>query len=539
VRHTPEKQLRGIHFHTQHPIEAYFAYWADGPLDDVKHIHSWTVENRGNYVEWMGLGDIVDSPARAADWRARTAQIIDDAHARGLRTGLGVELFARSDFQHGFNLVDGDPATLGDPTAAVDDRLGLLAGLGFDVIDLSFGEFTAIDPATFIRVLDVAAAEIRARLGAQVAATVHVGGLPSQQVTWMGRTIPYYFLVQFADPSIVPWIHTVMYYDLYEDTGGAYDLQSFDQQRQYLYSRLGSKQPVAYYPETAYWVAFDDSVPLYLPLYVRSRFLDLSRIRADAAAGGYPDLDAQVQFSSGFEWGYWQQDRITLRMGFELPSSWQAPIADLFPPALAGDVTALADVEHDSLIGLRLAAYLAGRDAYVETGATAGIHSQPTRPSFADVVAMTPDARDAWVTSVLMPLGDLSSKIAALAAATASDADTTDPDQAEAVDGAAIDAARARFIHALYAAALAKATGGDTATPRAEAEETLSAAQAIVARRHAGIPANVRSDCVGNATIYPFGYLAQADVLCYWQRELVQLANLVDPKSTLVPGCIF
>jgi hypothetical protein len=126
-----------------------------------------------------------------------------------------------------------------------------------------------------------------------------------------------------------------------------------------------------------------------------------------------------------------------------------------------------------------------------------------------------------------------------IADAAASHADGADPDQAEVVDGMAIDAARARFIHALYAAAMAAATSGDSAAPRAEANAALAEARAIVTRRHAGIDSRYTSDGFGNATIYPFGYLAQADALCYWQRELVQLGNLVDGTSALAPGCIF
>src|SRR6185503_18193487 len=101
---------------------------------------------------------------------------------------------------------------------------------------------------------------------------------------------------------IVPQVHTVMYYDLFEDAGGAYHHQDFAEHRAFLFDRLRTGLPVTYKPETAYWVAFDNSVPMYLPLYVRSRWLDLDRIHAQAAAAGHADLAEHVLFSSGWEW---------------------------------------------------------------------------------------------------------------------------------------------------------------------------------------------------------------------------------------------
>ena len=36
---------------------------------------------------------------------------------------------------------------------------------------------------------------------------------------------------------------------------------------EFLFDRLENGLPVAYFPESAYWVAFDNSVPTYLPMY--------------------------------------------------------------------------------------------------------------------------------------------------------------------------------------------------------------------------------------------------------------------------------
>ena len=67
----------------------------------------------------------------------------------------------------------------------------------------------------------------------------------------------YYFLIKFANPAIVPWVHTTMFYNLYEDTGLAYLHTEFDEHRAYLEGRLREGKPVGYFPESADWVAFD------------------------------------------------------------------------------------------------------------------------------------------------------------------------------------------------------------------------------------------------------------------------------------------
>lgn len=540
VLHQPETALRGLHLHTLHPIESLWAYWSGDDMQDLadaRRINQWIVDNRGNYVQWVALDDIQTDPARAAAWRTRTKQIVDDAHARGLRVGLAIQLFGKSNLQHGFDLLDGDPTMIADPRAEIAARLTVLAGLGFDRVNVSFGEFFGVDPQLFIDDLNLATDELRKAIpGVAIGATIHVGGDPSQQVTYMGETLPYYFLVKYADPTIDPWVHTVMYYDLFEDAGGAYQQNDFHEHRQFLLDRLAAGKSVAYFPEAAYWVAFDDSVPQYLPLYVRSRWFDLAQLRAAAAA----PLAEHVLFSSGWEWGYWQQDRATLRMTYELPATAADAVAALLPdaPALASSVVALMDAQHDALIGQRLAPYIAGRDTYIDLGGQAGIISQPDRPGFDVVAAYDATARAAFVAGVLDPLGAYATTVKGLADAVGAEVDATDPDQAEVADGFQIDAARAAYIHALYAAAVAKGEGGDPAASLAAADAALADAHAVVARRHALVPARDTA-FAGNATIYPFGYLGQADTLCYWERERVQIHNVTDGKDDTIPACIF
>jgi hypothetical protein len=124
---------------------------------------------------------------------------------------------------------------------------------------------------------------------------------------------------------------------------------------------------------------------------------------------------------------------------------------------------------------------------------------------------------------------------------TIADLGGTDPWFAEVKDGMAIDALRASFVSEIYAAALLEVRGGDGEEALVAAEAILEDARRVVARRHAarwwtGGDAIVGQD-VYNPTIYEYGYLARADTLCYWDRERIEVTNLVRGESTPVPPC--
>ncbi|MHB8872310.1 MAG: hypothetical protein ACYC8T_01360 [Myxococcaceae bacterium] len=549
--HTPEQRLRGLHLHTLHPTEAYFDFWEPGDehLAGARRVIDWTVKNRGNYLQWVALDDI-QRPGGAEAWRAHTRQILDYAHARGITVGLGVQLFGKGNLQKAFDLID-DPA-VADPRADVRARLSVvLEGLPFDRISLSFGEFSGVEPALFIQRLNLAA-EVISELApaAELCGIIHVGNYPDLQVDYGGKRQLFYFLVDYADPKIVPWVHTVMYFNLFEDAGGAYLHDEFADHRAYLLDRLRRGLRVGYQPESAYWVAFDNSIPTYLPLYLRSRWFDLAEVGRLSRAAGHAELAEHVLFTTGWEWGYWQTDAATLRIGFSLPERWDEPLEQMFAPwgeagaRVAAQVFALGELQHRFLLEGRLAAYLSGRDSIIDVGKVRGIVSQPDRPSFEEVAAMDPAARAAFRAKVLSPLGQLAEGTDGVREGLeASGADLEERWFAEVRDGVAADLARTRFVAALYGAA---AAFGDKDQPGAVAQLALADAawrdgREIVRRRHGRLHDSRAGQLTGsgkNATLYPFGYLREADTLCYWRRERIQTRRLVLGASEDEPACI-
>lgn len=541
----PDKSLRGLHLHTLHPIEAYYALWEPGEenLKRARLLIDWIVKNRGNYIQWVALDDILE-PGHDVAWRAHTAAILEYARRRGLKTGIGIQLFGFSSLQHGYDLVDDKNAP---PEGQIRSRFRmLLEGLRFDNISLSFGEFVGTDPKSFIdtvnltyRILEEIAP------GTEMSATIHVGDSPKQKVDYMGERIIYYFLVKYADPKIVPWVHTVMYYDLFEDAGGAYHHEDFGAHREHVLSRLREGKRVGYHPETAYWIAFDNSVPTYLPLYIRSRWLDLAEVRRAVPTMEMPE---HVLFSTGWEWGYWQNDYTSLRMSYSLPAAWDQLVTEMFAPfgepgrVVAAQVTRLGELQNDALIKKRLAPYLAGRDLYLDGGREADIFSQPDRPSLSEIAAADPAGQARFADTVLAPLERFAKELDGVR----SEMDRLGelpPFLAEVQDGAAVTALRARFIHAIYRAALESARGGATAPWMQTADEALAAARVIVERRkshlHLGGAAGARlSENDTNATIYSFGYLKQGHNLCFWERERIQLRKQLLSSQEAIPSCI-
>jgi hypothetical protein len=274
---------------------------------------------------------------------------------------------------------------------------------------------------------------------------------------------------------------------------------------------------------------------------MRSRWLDLDRIAMEAGP-----LPEHIVFSTGWEWGYWQNDAIAFRQSVRRSASWQVAVEELFAPlgepgaAMAAAAIAAGELEHEMLIERRLAAYLAGRDAHIDLGDAAGIIGAPDRPGFAEIAALAAAELDAFEADVIDPLAALGAGLDEIADELSASGATADVFGAEMRDGLEVTAERARFIGAAYRAAIAVARGGEPEPALADLETALDRGRAIVDRRHAALfdPDPDRLLRGGlSVTLYQFGYLKQADELCYWQRERRQLLNLARGESAPVPSC--
>ncbi|HEY5935497.1 MAG TPA: hypothetical protein VIU61_12695 [Kofleriaceae bacterium] len=542
VVHSPQIRVRGFQLHTLHPIEGYFAFWEPSARStaDAHRIIDWVVKNRGNFLQWVALDDIIDVPDRHVAWKAFTAELIAYAHLRGIRVGINIQLFGQANLQQAFDLSDDTTGTvpIADEIAA---RLPLITdGVTFDVYDLSFGEFFNADPAQFISAVNEVQAQLAVKApGSEMHAVVHVGA--EQIVSYMGEDLLYYFLVKYAHPAIIPDVHTVMFYNLYEPAHGAYQHTDFSEHLAFIRERACAGKPVGYFPETAYWVAFDNSMPQYFPLYVHNRWLDLAKLREEGQCG---KIDNHLLFSSGWEWGYWLHDVTALRASYELPAEPRDLVAAEFGTDLGAatePVVQLMALQRQYLMDRELVQYLAGRDAAIDAGRSLDIVSQPDRVTFEDLMAG--GDRTAFEADVMVPLRAYADAIEAL--------DTTVQEldlkvsrwSGELRDGFTIDRLRARFVLETYGATLAHLAGdaaGATAHV-ATGAALLEEARAVVKRRHADLHDDhdrILVDSTTNRTFYQYGYLYNADTVCFWERELTQVETLLGSATKAPRGCL-
>ena len=503
----PEVARRGLHLHILHPIEPYFAFWEPGAenLEDAKRMVNWGILIGANYFQWTALDNIL-LDGEGEPWREHNQAIVDYIHARGAEVGVGVQLYGSSNLQNAYDLVD-DPE--GDVRVQIEERYpSILADAGWDHLSLSYGEFFGADPDKFITDTNLAV-DVLGELDSDmtISATVHVGD--DQRIDYMGDDPIYYFLVRYASEKIIPWIHTVMYYNLFEDAGGAYHHEDFADHREYLFDRMRAGEPVGYHPETAYWVAFDNSVPVYNPLYVRSRWLDLDRIPTEAGAA----LPEHIVFSTGWEWGYWQNDAAAFRQSVKRAPSSEAAFAQLFAPMgeagqpLAQAAHETAELQHEYLLEKRLAGYLAGADVYIDAGYVLDIVSQPKPELVSEIVEYNRPNRQRLETDIIIPLEELAVKTDDIRDDLSTSA-LVSPWKDEMLDGLEATAARAQFVAASLRAAIEFAAGDSPEASLSAMEAAFDRGRAVVDRRHQNLwypRPGLLLEGTFNSTLYQFG----------------------------------
>jgi hypothetical protein len=286
---------------------------------------------------------------------------------------------------------------------------------------------------------------------------------------------------------------------------------------------------------------------MYVPLYIRTRWLDLDLIRKEMADRGGQDLSEQILFSSGWEWGYWQNDYTALRSSFHLPARWEDQVEEMFEhwgedgARLANAIVRLTKKQSEALIDERLAAYLAGQDFAIEAGRLLDIVSQPDRPTFEEIAVFDEAAQASFRRDVIDPLESLA-KVTEDVEGLMGDLDLPERWLGELLDATQMSALRTRFAHALFAAALDFGEGKEVEHWLSDSDAILVEAAEVVARRAKAFhhpDADRLTSQDNNATVYQFGYLRQAHDLCYWKRERAQLDRLLGRTGKPAPTCLF
>jgi hypothetical protein len=310
----PRFEKNGFHVHTLHPIELTEQIQnPDYPhaIEDVREYLDWLARNQQNLFQFFLLRD-VDRPR----WISHAKAFTDYAHSRGILVGVEVSLSMLQ--QKAFQLVK-----LLRPwpyRRQVDASLAWLMTVPWDfvTVDFSMGEYQPNLGASMPGLRDHVVREIAERYHRKVMLTTHVIRDDKQRISAQ------------PDQCAGILIHTVMCYSIEEPCAPVYG----NANQRCMLERAkeeAQKRETWYWPESAYWVAFDDSVPLLLLPYLDARWSDMKAMEQLGVQG-------HLTFSSGWEWGYWLIDWSIARWswnyeenGVPMPSDPLTRVRDLFP----------------------------------------------------------------------------------------------------------------------------------------------------------------------------------------------------------------
>lgn len=302
-RSAPRFDKRGFHLHTQHPLELteqlHNPAVSDTSLQDLKAYINWLARNRQNAFQYYLLRTI-----NPESWGAQMDSLVRYAHQRHIFCGLKLSLHSVQ--QYAYQLV-GRPLTDAAARRQVDKRLGQLFQADWDYlsVDLSRAEFFG-DAGKRTRMLEHYLIDRLAAYGAKFFYNTHV--IQQENVGFKQKAahpagnphIPAPGRAGDSARATGILIHSVMAYSLREPYAPVYGNQNFN----FMWEAAVEHAPVHetwYFPESAYWITYDNSVPLFVMPYLRARLQD---ILATSRAG----LVGHVTFSSGWEWSYWSID---------------------------------------------------------------------------------------------------------------------------------------------------------------------------------------------------------------------------------------
>lgn len=535
VTSLPDFARRGFHEHTQHPTVASDIFLRPdfpGGREAVSRQLQWLARNRQNVLTVHFL-DTVDLP----NWTPFMADIAAEADGYGI--DLGVVIGFADQQQHAFRLVRADLRDEdGQPIPAeVQIRQGLdlvlASGLDHIVFQIGTSEFTAPDPTTTLAWLDAAIDHI---VSAHPSVTPHAWiHITCNLLTADGKD--FFHTPLLADPALGAWVHTTMFYTL-RDPAPVYDCEDFTHQLDFLEAAAGTREQT-FFPESAWWLGFDNNVPLLLPVTGVSRERDIADLLPFEVSG-------HVTFTTGREHLYWMYDHYVAQAAWDRDLTWSdylGAIAPIWGPAgetaasVLRDWTALQvrDLYQDNP---EIYFYLAGELPQDEVGVLAGVIARRPKVALKTVRDYDDAAFSIWKSRDYDMLAAMQVDYAALVARlpdstpNREDEPTSSRLYREVVRSARLHLERIEHTLAIYGGVIATRAGD-----RATAETHLATARALSEAARAELVlaeadyrdpvewlARLKPDSL---TVYPFGYLYEASTAYFWTRRDDQLASLI------------
>lgn len=276
--------IRGFHLHTLHPIEmAHFLFEkSEKHKDYIKHYINHLVRLGQNTFQFYLL-----EKTNIEEFIPYIKEIVEYAHNKGVSVGVMLSLYRIQ--QYSFKLFK--LSKVFNLYECAKWQIDKILEVPFDyiVIESPLGEFLPdlmrYIPKTIKKIEDYVTNEKNTPLyySKHIVKKDHRVMEPIDRLG-KGVTSKANFLFR-----------TVMCFSILEDCMGAYENRNFT----FVYENMQKykdKKQVIFWPTAAYWVCFDNTVPLFLFPYLKSRFEDC-RVCNDLK------IDGHLTFSSGFEWG--------------------------------------------------------------------------------------------------------------------------------------------------------------------------------------------------------------------------------------------
>jgi len=290
----PRFDKMGFHLHTQHPTELTEALLDEnfpGGEARIREYIDWLARNRQNYMEFCLLETI-----NRDKWPAYAQKWVNYMKEKGIIPGLDLSLHMKQ--QYAFKLYRNFPKSFKSKETQILTRFNQLTQAGWEYWNVEFSEteFTSGN------------AEEKARLRRYVQdlmhqKDIHLTGrehvVKPEKMVGGGKTATI-SKEDTLDKYRGTMIHTVMFYTLNDTLAPVYGNDNLLHMRDMLLEEMKHRE-TWYYPESAYWVTFDASIPMFLTPYLNGRLEDISYCEKMGVEG-------HLTFSSGWEWSYWLID---------------------------------------------------------------------------------------------------------------------------------------------------------------------------------------------------------------------------------------
>lgn len=586
--YVPDFRFRGYTFHGAHPLE-HLESFSDGdfPIDEAENVNLWIVKNRGETFRGAGRG-VATEEARAR----RVAELNDLRDLLGMSSGVGITLH---------NVQQGGRPQI-DPTSPVPVReqietlveQTLARAPDTTQFGIHFGptEVSVTPDVETVQWIDWAgqkALELRPDIpvilnnhtsGGQ--AVDNFGDLGCPPGTNTRGVSDYYDLSFHTDPRLGVSVHTVMLPPL-EGPAFVYNQVTFAHKLCLMQRASAEGRPLEWFPESSWWLSYDNPVPVYLPLYLATRHRDVELVAPLLEKNG-GTLRRHKEFNSGHEWGYWQQDYGVGLWHWNVDVPFDTVLGELADPLCAPDVWPHSCAARDEMIAVLgevidhqwelflertdfdgrpgLYPYFSGEDPAEELSERAGFTFHPQPPlSFAATAALSAAESQRFRDGDLAALRDAARVYAAwterLRALEPDVPPAGRPWLAEVLDGVEINGLRAAHLVALFDGMLAfgaaQRAGDEDAAAAAQpflaaAAEFLDEAELVIRRREAAYryPAAqvyggglTPETAVANGTTYEYRVHTKTHLLTYWtirqqRAEDVVAGEMEDPNQVVL-----